>query len=488
MVRYQERSTKARARVTAGRRLRSGGLLEPTRRRSSMVAAEDLLEGTKTAAARRGEATSGPRLSQLKAEAAELVGKLARWRRRSAPSSSAPTDGAHRPTPEPPGAPGRADGGGRTRRGSAPRWGRGRAVAGGGSRAGVGSRRSALKMLSRGWSMLREAMTGGGGDGGAWRRQPAAPPPDRFAARPSRRSAEATAAVGRSAALVTPRAAPPPQLGDASGCWCWRASGGGDGGAGRGASLAGSRWRRERLRRLKAAEVDHISEHISRSPVHTSVGSHLHFAAPPMSCACEPGVRGPACVYNSSLAGTAADPCTDLRLRALRRLVVLHHLAPRGRGQLLLCLGFSSSSGLIGAPAADFDTWIIALSGSPSGLDACPGGEYDSPVVAARRRPRVRARQPLDARALAELQPQRSRRLRVAGVLQRLRHRLHFVRRRLRFRAPRRLRRAAVRRAAFNTTDRWQRWALEWAWGSLASHEWAKHGSCSPWPTRRSPT
>jgi len=33
----------------------------------------------------------------------------------------------------------------------------------------------------------------------------------------------------------------------------------------------------------------------------------------------------------------------------------------------------------------------------------------------------------------------------------------------------------------FNRTDepRWQRYALEAAWGTLAAHEWAKHGSCS---------
>eukprot|EP00908_Phaeocystis_cordata_P016024 Transcript_27237.p1 GENE.Transcript_27237~~Transcript_27237.p1 ORF type:complete len:354 (-),score=76.72 Transcript_27237:78-1082(-) len=35
--------------------------------------------------------------------------------------------------------------------------------------------------------------------------------------------------------------------------------------------------------------------------------------------------------------------------------------------------------------------------------------------------------------------------------------------------------------AAYNTTEAWQRYALEYAWGDLSSHEWAKHGSCSPW-------
>ena len=35
--------------------------------------------------------------------------------------------------------------------------------------------------------------------------------------------------------------------------------------------------------------------------------------------------------------------------------------------------------------------------------------------------------------------------------------------------------------AAFNTSGRWQRYAPQYAWGTLAVHEWAKHGSCSPW-------
>ena len=35
--------------------------------------------------------------------------------------------------------------------------------------------------------------------------------------------------------------------------------------------------------------------------------------------------------------------------------------------------------------------------------------------------------------------------------------------------------------AAFNTTNRWQTWAMQYAWGDLAAHEWAKHGSCTPW-------
>lgn len=31
---------------------------------------------------------------------------------------------------------------------------------------------------------------------------------------------------------------------------------------------------------------------------------------------------------------------------------------------------------------------------------------------------------------------------------------------------------------AFNTSDHWQKYSLEYAWGTLAEHEWAKHGSC----------
>lgn len=35
--------------------------------------------------------------------------------------------------------------------------------------------------------------------------------------------------------------------------------------------------------------------------------------------------------------------------------------------------------------------------------------------------------------------------------------------------------------AAFNVSARWQQWTLQYAWGELASHEWGKHGSCTPW-------
>lgn len=31
---------------------------------------------------------------------------------------------------------------------------------------------------------------------------------------------------------------------------------------------------------------------------------------------------------------------------------------------------------------------------------------------------------------------------------------------------------------AFNTSENWQTYSLEYAWGNLAEHEWAKHGSC----------
>ena len=34
---------------------------------------------------------------------------------------------------------------------------------------------------------------------------------------------------------------------------------------------------------------------------------------------------------------------------------------------------------------------------------------------------------------------------------------------------------------AFNVSGRWQTWALQYAFGTLAAHEWAKHGSCTPW-------
>jgi len=32
-----------------------------------------------------------------------------------------------------------------------------------------------------------------------------------------------------------------------------------------------------------------------------------------------------------------------------------------------------------------------------------------------------------------------------------------------------------------NTTQHWQKYALEYSWSDLASHEWSKHGSCTPW-------
>lgn len=36
--------------------------------------------------------------------------------------------------------------------------------------------------------------------------------------------------------------------------------------------------------------------------------------------------------------------------------------------------------------------------------------------------------------------------------------------------------------ARFNVTQNgWKQWALEYAWGDLAGHEWGKHGGCTPW-------
>ena len=37
--------------------------------------------------------------------------------------------------------------------------------------------------------------------------------------------------------------------------------------------------------------------------------------------------------------------------------------------------------------------------------------------------------------------------------------------------------------AKFNTTDYWQTYALQYAFGTsdLATHEWSKHGSCTVW-------
>jgi ribonuclease T2 len=35
--------------------------------------------------------------------------------------------------------------------------------------------------------------------------------------------------------------------------------------------------------------------------------------------------------------------------------------------------------------------------------------------------------------------------------------------------------------AQFNTTDLWQSSAMEYAWGTLAAHQWSKHGSCTTW-------
>ena len=32
-----------------------------------------------------------------------------------------------------------------------------------------------------------------------------------------------------------------------------------------------------------------------------------------------------------------------------------------------------------------------------------------------------------------------------------------------------------------STSLGWQEWALEYSWSDLATHEWAKHGSCTPW-------
>jgi len=37
----------------------------------------------------------------------------------------------------------------------------------------------------------------------------------------------------------------------------------------------------------------------------------------------------------------------------------------------------------------------------------------------------------------------------------------------------------------FNTSSGWQRYGLEYAWSDLARHEWAKHGSCTPWTQER---
>jgi len=40
---------------------------------------------------------------------------------------------------------------------------------------------------------------------------------------------------------------------------------------------------------------------------------------------------------------------------------------------------------------------------------------------------------------------------------------------------------SAAEVAAFNTTTVWQQFAMEWAYSDLAPHEWSKHGGCTGW-------
>ncbi len=140
--------------------------------------------------------------------------------------------------------------------------------------------------------------------------------------------------------------------------------------------------------------------------------------------------------------------------------------------------------GQSGAAPGNFETWVLAIEWQPQwSLTACPGGEHSAERVV------EHTGAPDGAYARANMS--------LHGLWPNYEPSLHdgyswpqycavpggddFTRCEhdgtLPFCSP-----SAEALAKFNATGGpWQSWALEYAWDTLARHEWAKHGSCSPW-------
>jgi ribonuclease T2 len=148
-----------------------------------------------------------------------------------------------------------------------------------------------------------------------------------------------------------------------------------------------------------------------------------------------------------------------------------------------LLLGLHHSPGKTGAPAGDYESYVLALEWQPSwSIDACPGGkQQDSELIRAMN-------SSVGAYARSHLS--------LHGLWPNYDPALHGG-----FEWPQfcnvsgqpgypecqhdpsgpLCHPSAKAVSTFNMTGRWQAWALQYAFGDLASHEWPKHGSCTPW-------
>ena len=139
------------------------------------------------------------------------------------------------------------------------------------------------------------------------------------------------------------------------------------------------------------------------------------------------------------------------------------------------------SAGLSGAPAGHYESYVFAMEWQPKwSLAACPGERYADPaVVRAMALPGAYARANLSLHGLwpnydpaahdGFTWPQFCNS--TAGDYEECQRDADLPL----------CRPTAQARLEFNRTDQWGRWALQYAHGTLAAHEWAKHGSCTPW-------
>ncbi|EOD14673.1 hypothetical protein EMIHUDRAFT_461551 [Emiliania huxleyi CCMP1516] len=140
------------------------------------------------------------------------------------------------------------------------------------------------------------------------------------------------------------------------------------------------------------------------------------------------------------------------------------------------------SAGLSGPPPADYTSYVLALEWQPQwSLRACPGSASADPRLIAAMAGSLGAwaRQNL---SLHGLWPEYTNASAHAGWrwpqwcnASRLDYRVCEREEGLDGCQP-----TEQALADYNVSGRWQSWAIEYAFGSLAAHEWSKHGSCSP--------
>ena len=140
------------------------------------------------------------------------------------------------------------------------------------------------------------------------------------------------------------------------------------------------------------------------------------------------------------------------------------------------------SAGLSGPPPADYTSYVLALEWQPQwSLRACPGSASADPrlIEAMAGSLGAWARQNL---SLHGLWPEYTNASAHAGWrwpqwcnASRLDYRVCEREEGLDGCQP-----TEQALADYNVSGRWQSWAIEYAFGSLAAHEWSKHGSCSP--------